>query len=46
MTVSQKARNFSTRSSGGLPAISAALIAPIEMPATQSGCRPASASPS
>ena len=30
--------------SGGLPAISAALIAPIEIPATQSGWRLASAS--
>ena len=44
VTVSQKARSFSTRCSGGLPAIRAALMAPIEMPATQSGCRPASAS--
>jgi hypothetical protein len=36
--VSQNSRNLSTRFSGGLPAISAELIAPIEMPATQSGC--------
>ena len=35
----------STRRSAGLPAISAALIAPIETPATQSGATPASASP-
>jgi hypothetical protein len=31
---------------GSLPAISAALIAPIEMPATQSGSMPAVARPS
>ena len=42
--VSQKARSFSTRVSGGLPAISDELMAPIEMPATQSGWRLASAS--
>src|SRR5690606_27225280 len=40
---SQKARSASTRFSGGLPAIRAELMAPIEMPATQSGCNPASA---
>ena len=38
LTASQNCRNLSTRSSGGLPAIKAALTAPIEMPATQSGC--------
>ena len=37
LTVSQNSRSRSTRFSGGLPAISAALMAPIEMPATQSG---------
>ena len=36
VTLSQNCRSRSTRRSGGLPAISAALIAPIEMPATQS----------
>ena len=41
---SQKARSFSTRWSGALPAMMAALIAPIEMPATQSGWISASAS--
>jgi len=44
LIASQSARSFSTRFSGALPAITAALIAPIEMPATQSGCRLASAS--
>ncbi len=34
---SQKPRSFSSRSSGGLPAIRAALMAPIEIPAIQSG---------
>jgi hypothetical protein len=34
---SQKRRNWETRFSGALPAMIAALIAPIEMPATQSG---------
>ena len=43
LTVSQKSRRRSTRFSGGLPATSAELMAPIEMPATQSGCRLASA---
>jgi len=41
VTVSQKARRRSTRRSGGLPAIRAALMAPIEMPATHSGSNPA-----
>jgi hypothetical protein len=40
---SQNSRNFSTRFWGGLPAISAELSAPIEMPATQSGGSLASA---
>ncbi len=34
--VSQNSRSRATRPRGGLPAISAELIAPIEMPATQS----------
>jgi hypothetical protein len=38
LTASQNSRNRSTRFSGGFPAMSAALIAPIEIPATQSGC--------
>jgi hypothetical protein len=33
----QNSRSPSTRVSGELPAINAALIAPIEIPATQSG---------
>jgi hypothetical protein len=43
---SQKLRRRCTRCSGALPAMIAALIAPIEMPATQSGryCEDASAS--
>ncbi len=46
LTCSQKARRRSSRRAGGLPAISAALMAPIEMPATQptSCARVASAS--
>jgi hypothetical protein len=44
LTASQNSRGFSTRLSGGLPAISAEFTAPIEMPATQSGWRFASAS--
>ena len=44
MICSQNFLSCSTRRSGALPAISAPLIAPIEMPATQSGCRSASAS--
>ena len=43
---SQKPRSFETRSVGGFPAIMAELMAPLEMPATQSGCRFASASAS
>jgi hypothetical protein len=39
---SQNARNLSTRASGALPAIKAALIAPMEIPETQSGCSRAS----
>jgi hypothetical protein len=35
--VSQNSRSLATRRSGALPAMIAALIAPIEMPATQSG---------
>src|SRR5438874_2377246 len=45
-TRSQNSRNRSTLRSGGLPTINAALIAPIEMPTTQSGTMPASTSPS
>src|SRR6476659_6357921 len=37
VTPSQNTRSLSTRTSGALPAISAPLMAPIEMPATQSG---------
>ncbi len=37
LTCSQKARSFSTRCSGALPMINAELMAPMEMPATQSG---------
>ena len=36
----QNSRNRSTRRSGGLPAISAALMAPMEMPTTQLGSTP------
>ena len=43
LTVSQKVRSLSTRFFGGLPAMSAELMAPIEIPATQSGCKFASA---
>ena len=39
VTVSQNSRSCSTRRSGGLPAMIAELIAPIDMPATQSGWR-------
>jgi hypothetical protein len=46
LTRSQKARRRSTRRPGGLPAISAALIAPMEMPATQSSACARSASAS
>src|SRR5262249_43270087 len=45
VTCSQKACSFSSRASGALPAIKAALIAPIEIPAIQSGCRFASVRP-
>ena len=41
LSSSQNARSCSTRRDTGLPAISAALIAPIEMPATQLGSRQA-----
>ena len=46
LTRSQNSRSRCARSGAGLPAISAALMAPIEMPATQcsSGARAASAS--
>ncbi len=37
VTSSQNARRRSTRRSGGLPAISAPLMAPMETPAIQSG---------
>jgi hypothetical protein len=43
LTVSQNVRSLSTRFFGGLPAMSAELMAPIEIPATQSGCKLASA---
>ena len=42
-TRSQKARSRSTRFSGGLPAISAVVMAPMETPTTQVGTWPASA---
>lgn len=42
----QNSRSRSTLRLGGLPAISAALIPPIEMPTTQSGAMPASTRPS
>ena len=45
-TRSQNSRRRSTRRSGALPAISAALMAPIEMPTTQSGANPSAARPS
>jgi hypothetical protein len=41
-TRSQNSRKRSTRFSGGLPAMIAALTDPIEMPATQLGMWPAS----
>ena len=44
--MSQKARSRSMRRFGGLPAMSAALIAPIETLEIQSGISPASASAS
>ena len=43
---SQNAARRSMRRSGTLPAINAALTAPIDTPVTQSGMTPASASPS
>src|SRR4051812_42791110 len=39
VTRSQNVRSLSTRALGALPAISAPLIAPIDMPAIQSGQR-------
>ena len=39
----QNSRSRATRCSGGLPAISAALMAPIDTPAIQSGTAPAAA---
>ncbi len=39
LTISQNSRRRATRCSAGLPAISAALMAPMEMPATQVGSR-------
>jgi hypothetical protein len=45
-TACQNARNASTRRFGAFPAMIAELMAPIEIPATQSGCRSASASAS
>ena len=44
VTASQNSRSRSTRRAFSLPAIRAEFTAPIEMPATQSGCSPASAS--
>jgi hypothetical protein len=41
---SQKVCSFSSRCSGGLPAMIAELIAPIDTPHTQSGSMPASCS--
>lgn len=43
VTRSQKALRRSTRRAGGLPAMMAELMAPIEIPPIQFGCRPASA---
>ena len=43
---SQNSRSRSTRRSGALPAMIAAFNAPIEMPASRFGCRPASSSAS
>ena len=45
-TRAQNSRNRATRFSCALPAISAALIAPIDVPITQSGSMPASCSAS
>ena len=41
---SQNSRSFATRFFGALPAMSAPLIAPIEVPMTQSGSTPPSIS--
>jgi len=38
---SQKPRRFATRSAGGLPAMMAELMAPMQIPAIESGCRSA-----
>jgi hypothetical protein len=46
LTKRQNSSNRDTRLPGGLPAISAALMAPIEMPATHSGSISASCSAS
>jgi hypothetical protein len=46
VTVSQNARSRCTRRSVGLPAINAALIAPIDTPATQRGLCPVAANAS
>ncbi|MNS86017.1 hypothetical protein D3C72_1199000 [compost metagenome] len=40
----QNSRNRSTRCAGALPAMSAALMAPIDTPAIQCGCRSVSLS--
>ena len=45
-TRSQNSRRRASRRSGGLPAMSAALIAPIDTPVTQSGANPTSESAS
>src|SRR6516225_10540357 len=45
-TRSQKPRRRATRCFGGLPAINAPLMAPIDTPVTQSGEQPASVNPS
>jgi hypothetical protein len=45
-TVSQKSLSRSIRRPGGLPAMIAALAAPMETPASQSGSIPASVKPS
>ena len=39
-TISQNSFSLSTRFAGSLPAMIAALMAPIEMPAIQSGSKP------
>src|SRR5579862_4193199 len=45
-TMSQNSASRSTRAAAELPAMSAALMAPMETPVTQSSSRPASARPS